>query len=580
VLHTMAAGNARQTRTSVLRRRAGAAAGTKSRLRAYRRSDLSAAAFVGVVVFAELSPAFPHHPAPKLGWWLGGVAATLAAAAVSFVVRTHRRGHWLRYVPLLLFFVAVQMLRAADGDGSAGFSPLLILPVIWCALYGTRLGVGLALGGVAAVQFGPLIFIGAPQYPVTLWRAGVLWVVILGLTGLAAHRLVAAIRGKSAALALSEEQFRTAFSDAPTGVAIIGNTGVQLGLFLQVNRALAALLGRSEDEIVNRSVLEFTHPDDLVATEQRLLDPPERQVGRTIEKCYVHSSGRAVPVQITYSRIETGLGGDPCVVAHVEDITARRSAELEMLSALEQEKETTARLQHLDQSRADLASVVRHEFEEPLASIRGKLDLLLSDATRELTAQQVSLLRDIERNTAELAAITSELVAPSRFEAEAPRTTPDPVDIEAVVRSAIDSIEPMARGHDLALQVDISLAGAQVSGEAAKIDRVLMNLLDNAVKFTPPGGAIAQARVRGGAVVIDVTDTGIGIYPDEQDRIFDQFYRAAGAAQRSIPGTGLGLAVAKAITEQHHGTIEVYSEPGAGSTFTFTLPLRGEPALA
>ncbi len=493
MFHILAASNAGETRTTVLRRRMPAAAAdarTKRRVRTYRRADLDAAAFVGVIVFAELSPAFPHHPAPSLGWWLGAAAVTLAAGAVSLVARAHRHGRWLRYLPMLLFFVAVQMLRAADGDGSAGFSPLLILPVIWYALYGTRLGVGLALCGAAAVLFGPLV--GAPQYPVTLWRAGILWVVILAITSTAAHRLVTAIRDKSTALALSEEQFRTAFTDAPIGIVITGNTGAQLGLFLQVNRALAALLGRSEDEIVNRSVLEFTHPDDLVVTEQRLLDPPERQVGQTIEKRYLHSSGRAVPVQITYSRIDTGLGGDPWVVAHIEDITARR-----------------------DQS-------------------------------------------------------TAELIPAS-----------NPVDIEAVVRAAIECIEPIARGHDLTLQVDISLTGARVSGDAAKIDRVLMNLLDNAVKFTPPGGAIdAQARVKGGAVVIDVTDTGIGIGPDEKDRIFDQFYRAAEAAQRSIPGTGLGLAIAKAITEQHHWTIEVYSEPGAGSTFTFTLPLREEPALA
>jgi hypothetical protein len=549
-------------------------------LRTLRRADLTAAAFVAVIVFAEFSPAIPHHPVPQLGWWMGGAAATLVAAAVSVVARTHRHANWIRYLPLLLFVAAVQMLRAADGDGSAGFSPLLILPVIWYALYGPRPGVYLALAGVAAVQFGPLLFVGAPQYPITLWRAGVLWVVILGLTGLVAHRLVAAIGEKSTALALSEANFRTAFADAPTGVALIGATGAQLGLFLQVNRALAALLGRSEDELVNRSVLEFTWPDDRTLTEQHLLEPPERQVARTIEKRYLHRSGRDIPVKITYSRIQAGPGADPCVVAHIEDLSERRDSQLEMLTALNQEKETTGRLRRLNRARADLVSTVSHEVQEPLASINAKSGLLISDAAQALTAPQLSLLRDVAHDADRLSAIVSELLTLSQLQGP-PEPTPDPVDIDAVVRAALESIRPIARGHELSLQFDISLAGAQVSGEAAKIDRVLMNLLDNAVKFTPPGGAIdAQARVRGDTVVIDVTDTGIGIGPDEQDRIFEQFYRAKAAAQRSIPGAGLGLTIAKAITEQHHGTIQVFSEPGAGSTFTFTLPLRAEHVLA
>jgi PAS domain S-box-containing protein len=345
-------------------------------LRTGRRADLTAAAFLGVIAFAEVSPAFPHHPAPNLDWWLAGVGTTLAAGVVHVVARAHPAGRWLRYLPLLLFLVAVQMLRAADGDGAAGFGPLLVLPVVWYALYGSRLAVYLALGGAAAVLFGPLILIGSPRYPVTLWRSGILWIAILCLIGLAAHQLVVAIRSKSAALASSEERFRMAFSDGPTGLALIGATGAQTGVYLQVNRALAALLGRSEEELVNRSVLEFTHPDDRALTEQHLLAPPERQVGRIIEKRYVHSSGREIPVMITYSRTETG---EPCFITHVEDIRAHRDAQVQMLEALEEEKETTARLQRLDRSRADLVSVVIQEFDEPLASINHELDLLISE---------------------------------------------------------------------------------------------------------------------------------------------------------------------------------------------------------
>ena len=542
-------------------------------MRNVRRMELNAAAFLGVIIIAEVSPAWPHHPPPNGRWWLAGVSVTVAAAALCVLVRGHRLGRWLRYVPLVLFFVAVQMLRAADGNGSAGFSPLLILPVVWYALYGSRLSVYLALAGVAAVQFGPLIVVGAPEYPVTLWRAAVLWVLILSLVGVAAQRLVTALHEKSTALAASQARFRTAFDDAPVGVALVGAAGAQTGVYLQVNRALCALLGSSEDWLVGRSVLDVTHPEDRGLTEQHLLAPAERQLAQTVQKRYLHSSGREVPASITYSRIQPEPGSEPYFIVHVQDLSLRRDADLDILSALEQQKQTTEQLQRLDRTRTALVSAVTDELRRPIAGISDAVTTLGGDAA-DLTTWQTGLLRDIERHTGRLAAISAELGNLARTEDQLAGQLVQLVDLQAVVRAAIASIRPAAAGRDLALQVEINLSGAQIVGEADKIDRALRNLLDNAVKFTPPGGAIdTQARVRGDTVEIDVTDTGIGIESDEIDQIFDRFYRARAAAQQSTPGTGLGLTIAKAIAEQHHGSIQVFSEPGAGSTFRIILPL-------
>lgn len=536
--------------------------------------DRTAAVFLGVLAFAELSPILPHHPAPVLKWWLGGIAVTIAAAVIWVLVRRRVLGRRVEYVSLVLFFVAVQMLRAADGNGGAEFGPLLILAVVWCALYGNRLSMYVALAGVAAVQFGPLIFVGEPQYPATLWRAGVLWVLILGLVGLAARRLVAALREKTAALAASEARFRTAFDDAPAGVTLVGASGERLGVYLQVNRAMCALLGRGEEELVGRSVLEFTHPDDRALTEQELLAPPERPFPQRIEKRYVHSSGREVLASLTYSRIESGPGGEPCFIVHVQDASLRRDANLRILSALEQEKQTAAGLQRLEQTRAALAGIVTSDIQNPLAGITAAVDGLTSDAG-QLTAHQAGLVREIGEHAGRLRAVTADMATLALTEDGQTDPAPGVIDLEAVVRGAIESIRPIAQGRAQALQVEVSLDGVQVSGAADKIDRVLMNLLDNAVKFTPPCGAIdTQVRIHGDAVEIEVTDTGIGIEGDEQDRIFERFYRGRSATARAIPGTGLGLSIVKAIAEQHDGTIQVFSEPGAGSTFRFTLPLR------
>lgn len=549
--------------------------GVRSRLRGYDRPTLTAAAFAAVVVLAELSPAFPHKPAPKPGWWLLGVLVTAAAGLAAVVVHRCPGLRWLRYIPLLLFTVAVQLLRAADGDGSAGFAPLLILPVVWYALYGTRRSVLLAVACAAAVQFAPLVFVGAPQYPVTLWRGAVLWVIILSLTGLAAQRLVEAFRTNSAALEVSEAKFRTAFADAPNAVALIGATGPKHGVFLSVNGALASLLGRPEHEIVDHPVFEFTHPEDRVLTEQHLLAPPEHQVRRTLEKRYLHSTGRAIPVKITYSRFQAGPEDEPFVVAQIEDVGEHRQAQLEMLTALEQEKTTTARLRRLEQASYRLAYTVNHDVQEPVANIIDNVKQLIELTGRFLTADQINLLRDVQDETARLSVIVARLMGGPELEPDLAGPPAEPVDVEAVVQAALESVRPLALGRELVLQSDVRLAGAKVDGDAAKLDRALLSVLDNAVKFNSPGGAIdAQARVSRDSVVIDVTDTGIGVSPDDQDRIFERFYRTQEAARRSIPGAGLGLAIAKAIVEQHHGTIEVFSEPGTGSTFSMVLPLR------
>jgi PAS domain S-box-containing protein len=539
-------------------------------MRRWHRMDRTAAAFLVVLAFAELSPVLPHHPPPVLKWWLGGVAVTIVAAAIWVLIRKHVLGRQVEYLSLVLFFVAVQMLRAADGNGNAGFSALLILAVVWCALYGNRLSMYVAVAGVAAVQFGPLILVGEPEYPVTQWRAGVLWVLILGLVGFAARRLVTALREKTAALEASEARFRTAFDDAPTGVALVGASGARLGVYLHVNGAMCALLGRSRAELIGRSVLDFTDPSDRGLTERELLAPPDRPFPQTLQKRYVHSSGREVLASLTYSRIESGPGGEPCFIVHVQDASLSRDANLHILNGLEQQKHTTERLQRLEENRA----AVTRQIRSPLAGITAAVDGLTSDSG-DLTVKQMGLLRDIGQRAGQLSAITADLATPAPTEDAQVEQPADALDLEAVVRDAIESIRPIAQGRAQALQVELSLDGLQVTGEADEIRQVLMNLLDNAVKFTPSGGAIdTQARIRGDTVEIEVTDTGIGIDADEVDRIFDHFYRARSATAQAIPGSGLGLSIVKAIAEQHNGSIQVSSEPGAGSTFTFTLPLR------
>jgi two-component system phosphate regulon sensor histidine kinase PhoR len=148
------------------------------------------------------------------------------------------------------------------------------------------------------------------------------------------------------------------------------------------------------------------------------------------------------------------------------------------------------------------------------------------------------------------------------------------VDIGALLARAVRAMEPSARARGLTLTLTDDLHGTRVVGNAVQLDRVLANLLSNAVKFTPEGGAITVAAgVDDDRVRIEVTDTGTGISPGEQQRIFERYYRSDAARAGRVPGSGLGLAIVRELTAQHGGTVDVRSRRGQGATFRLTLPV-------
>jgi two-component system sensor histidine kinase BaeS len=157
-----------------------------------------------------------------------------------------------------------------------------------------------------------------------------------------------------------------------------------------------------------------------------------------------------------------------------------------------------------------------------------------------------------------------------REAAEHPRTE---VLIGDLVEQVVRAVEPSARARHLDLRTDVQLDAVRVAGHPGQLDRALSNLLTNAVKFTPEGGTITvRGRMERNAVVLEVSDTGLGIAPEEQEKIFERFYRSDNARRRRISGTGLGLAIAREIAAMHGGTITVASAPGEGATFRLTLP--------
>lgn len=215
-----------------------------------------------------------------------------------------------------------------------------------------------------------------------------------------------------------------------------------------------------------------------------------------------------------------------------------------------------------------------HELRAPLTAIQGNLELL----RRQLAMpphERAEALAEVERETRRLARLVADLLALARADAGVALVR-RPVELDAVILDALRAAQPLAQGQTLQLE---HIEPVQVYGDADRLKQLLLILLDNALKYTPPGGRVSVSLVTGTSyAVITITDTGIGIAAADLPYVFDRFYRADPARSRDPGGTGLGLPIAQWIVQQHGGSIELQSQVGQGTTATIHLPrLREAP---
>jgi signal transduction histidine kinase len=237
--------------------------------------------------------------------------------------------------------------------------------------------------------------------------------------------------------------------------------------------------------------------------------------------------------------------------------------------------------QAANQAKTEFMSVASHELKVPMTSIKGYAKLLILGAGGDLNEQQRGFLNIISSNVDRMDRLVSDLLDVSRIEAGRLRVEMGRVDLHTVIDTVIQSVRAEIDAKQLALEVDIPATLPPVWGDKERIIQILTNLISNAYKYTPDGGYIYVA-VNGQAnagssdrLVISVRDTGVGISPDDQKRLFTKFFRADDPRVRDVPGTGLGLSITKSLVEIHGGEITFQSERDRGTTFTFTLPIAG-----
>lgn len=369
-----------------------------------------------------------------------------------------------------------------------------------------------------------------------------------------------------------------------------------LGAAVQSGQSRKALVGRVIGDVLpklageglaalGRDLAAGGVPVRLIETVCRDADGAENDVEVLLQRdAYggaaeaLTTDGRAAEGGGRVERSSTGPGGDPVgpdqqLIAVVRDATARKRLERELTAQNE-------RLTELDRLKSELIGSVSHELRTPLHAIRAYTELLQEELTENLDDDQALYLKRIAESAVRLQAQIDDLLDVARLEGGALRMRFQPMDPREVVAAVLGTLTLQARGKAVALAVEVPGDLPVIVADEERVNQVALNLVGNALKFTPPGGTVrlvlshADGWLRG-----EVRDSGPGVQPAEQALIFEKFYQSSGADTRHFGGAGLGLAIARGIVEAHEGQIGVESVPGQGATFWFVLPIAG-PAAA
>ncbi len=366
-----------------------------------------------------------------------------------------------------------------------------------------------------------------------------------------------------------------------TGTAIIALD--EAGSITLFNPGAERMLGVRSAEVLGSGLDRF-HPADELArlaqvagTRPRFVDicralvagHEPRQLWR-----FVRADGEERTMLLSLAAVPDADGRTTGFLATAEDVTERERAQEALVQALEHQATAVRRLEELDQTKTDFVSTVSHELRTPITNIVGYTEMLEDGAGGELTGTQRDFLGRVSRNSRRLLVLIEDLLTLSRIESSALELQLVGCDLVSVVCDAHEAVQPSLAGRDLAVDLQLPESSVPMEADPRQLERLLVNLLTNAVKFTPDGGRITVwLGVQDEAVCLTVTDDGVGIPEAEQSKLFTRFFRSTTATEQAIQGTGPGA---------HHREddrdpaprrqVDIRSVPGRGTVVSVSLP--------
>ena len=505
------------------------------------------------------------------------IAVIAPIALVSRFVQKHgRRRYQVGHALLLSGAIAVAFL-----PGSIAPLTFLLFPFLaWAAFSFSMAFALLELLGAAVFVF---VLTSVGGGPFSALRPGILdgdallqlYVLTLSITTL----LVAAARNERQQL--EEEKSATArllhdgFEQSTNGFALVQEQNGSFRL-MEVNSAAQVLLESSftaAGDLSNDSPLERLF--------QRLFSSDASELSELWD-----DDEHPIPATISVSRASNATFGE-IVLVTILDLRPIRAVEAAVTLQLEREQAVVSKLKALNQRQDDFVSSVTHELRTPVTAVMGFSEELESTGLSDEQAEYVTI---IQRNSERLLSVIEDVLTFSKLDSGTSGDAPVGVDLALVLSTSLDDLRHSIREKNLVIVNELGTGPVLVSAVANDLTRVIINLVTNAVKFTPASGTIAFAAAVAEPlrtafepfagvgdprmITLTMTDSGPGISPDDLDKVFDRFYRSSRSTQHGVPGTGLGLSIVRDLVTSMGGTIVLDSDGTHGTTARLTLPAR------
>jgi PAS domain S-box-containing protein len=545
-----------------------------------RLPRLTIAAPIVVALLLALGATFTQSSPVALAAAATGVVVIVGIYAVPW----NRLPRWVHELPVFGGLAAVFVIQATvHAPVYAVAAVLLVFPLylttlLFAALYDTSKVVG-ATTALASIGILVLSISGGrqPGQPaISILVVAVLWVVVLTVHGVVTERRRSedAVRALNDQLVSSQARLQ-AIVDTSLN-AIVGMD--EQGRVTDWNPQAETTFGWSRDEILGKALADTIIPEQhrnahRAGIAHYLTTGDGPVLGKVLELTALDRTGREFPVELAISRA-SALGDKPLFVGLVRDITTRKEAERAI-------NNLNAELRIANQHKSEFLATMSHELRTPLNAILGFSELLLDDSVGKYNAAtSQKFLTQISTSGKHLLDLINDILDLSKVEAGQMFLELETVSIAETVGLVMNTIEPIASKKGVRVEANVGAAG-RLQADPHKMVQMLLNLVSNAVKFTPEGGSVTIAAQRQAETVeISVTDTGIGIAKSDLDRLFREFQQLDSGPGRHQEGTGLGLALTKRLAALHGGDVRVVSEPGKGSVFTLELPLEQQSRVA
>lgn len=540
-------------------------------------------------------------------WWIGDVLGIMIVAPLVLVaggwMRRESRSRLaqpagaLRLLELTALMVALALaswlIFNAHRDGQV-WKYLLVPLLVWAGL---RFGIAACAGAAALVTVVGVASLSTSATQVALATGQTallvlqmqLFMAVAGFTSLALAALVEQNRETAEAANITAEKYRVLFEAVPMGITVSDPDGA----IIESSRFAEGILGISSEEQRSRSIddakWEIIHPDGSP------YDPEEYGTVRALRTnavAYDHDMGIVSELGVRWIDVTTipldleGYG----VIAAYADVTERHEAQADLARYKENLEElVSARTAELERANEELREAssaknrflasMSHELRTPLNAIIGFSGVLKQGLAGELTEEQAKQVGMIKDSGDHLLTMVNDILDLSRIEEGHVKVGISSFALADLIETVAQSTRPAALAKGLEFITSVPDGAGEIVTDRDKVFQILVNLVDNAIKFTASGSITLSADVDGSILRLQVADTGIGISDEDLPRVMEEFSQVEAVGGMKPPGTGLGLAITSRLAMLLGGDLSVWSEPGVGSTFTVEIPLAQEPSV-